>query len=378
MKILITTGIFPPDIGGPATQIEYLASDLAKNGFEVAVLTYGSPEKKSRLFRLANVSKTWPAGLRQVIFGLKTFLMAYSADIIYTTDLYSPGFYSMLASKFWRKKFVVRFAGDSAWETAFNRGLIKDDIIIFQNKIYGSFIEKMKTRRKKILESADAIIAVSNFMRDLAVQIGILPPKIHVIYNAVDFFDSAFVNENPAVPTLVYSGRLTSWKGVDMMLRVVANLKQKYSDIVFEVLGDGPEMGNLKRLTLELGIEKNVHFYGRVTERQTHEVFSRSTIFVLNTAYEGLSHAILNAMNVGIPVITTPVGGNPEIIENGINGILLPYNGEKAWREAIVKLLEDRNLRAKFSRNAKITLEKFKWSNLLKKTIEVFNELCRK
>ncbi|MFH0803631.1 MAG: glycosyltransferase family 4 protein [Candidatus Tagabacteria bacterium] len=375
MKILITTGIYPPDIGGPATQIEYLASDLTKNGLEVEVLTYGNPEKKSRLFRLANVSKTWPAGLRHVIFGLKTFLMAYSADIIYTTDLYSPGFYSMLASKFWRKKFVVRFAGDSAWETAFNRGLIKDDIIMFQKKIYGSFIEKMKARRKKILESADAIIAVSNFIRDLAIQIGILPSKIHVIYNAVDFFGSLSPHKEPTVPTLVFSGRLTPWKGVEMLIKIIVGLKKKYPNVIFEVLGEGSETAKLKDLARRLDTPKNINFRGKVGENESRIIFSHSTIFVLNTAYEGLSHAVLNAMDAGIPVITTFAGGNPEVIENGINGFLVPYNDEKAWLEAITKLLEDGKLRAKFSRNAKITLEKFKWNKLVEKTIKVLENL---
>ena len=370
-RLLITTGIFPPDIGGPATQIEQLASDLAKNGFDVAVLTYGTPEEKQRLFKLASVSKKIPRGLRQAFFGFKAFLSGYSADVIYATDLYSVGFFSMLASKFWRKKFVVRFAGDSAWETAFNRGLTQDNILTFQEKIYADSVEKLKKRRAKILKSADAVIAVSGFMKNLAEKIGVSPEKIRVIYNAVDFFGAMPEKTEPAVPTLVYSGRLTPWKGVDMLIEIVAELKKEYPDITFEIIGEGTERKNLEKSALKLGLEKNVYFRGKMSESETHEIFSHSTIFVLNTDYEGLSHAILNAMNVGVPVITTPVGGNPEVVQNEYNGLLVAYNDKKTWRGAIERLLDDKALREKFSQNGKKTLSKFRWAELVEKTAEV-------
>ena len=375
MKILITTGIFPPDVGGPATQIEYLASDLTKAGLTVTVLTYGKPGKKPRLFNLVGISKKWPSVIRQFVFGCKTFALAREADIIYTTDLYSPGFYSMLAAKFWRKKFVVRFAGDSAWESALNRNLTQDEILIFQKKTYGSFIEKRKNQRTKILKSADAVIAVSNFMKDLAIRIGVPSQKVHVIYNAVDFLPDAPKREKPPVPTLVFAGRLVPWKGVEILIRVVGRLKQFHPEIIFEILGDGPEFGRLKELARSLGIEENVKFRGRVSEPESHSVFARSTVFVLNTNYEGLPHSVLNAMRVGIPVITTPAGGNPEVMQNEVNGLLVPYNDEEAWFKAITKLLDDEDLREKFIRNGEKTLEKFKWSELLSKTIEIFKEL---
>ena len=375
LKILITTGIFPPNIGGPATQIEYLASDLVKAGFDIIVLTYGAPEKKARPFKLFAVSRLWPSPLRQIFFGVKTFYLARSADLIYTFDLYSPGYYSARAAKFWHKKFVVRFAGDSAWETAVNQNITQDNILTFQDKKYNQFIEKRKSQRAEILKSADAVVAVSNFMKDLAIKIGVAEEKIHVIYNAVDFLSASCRWRTPQKPTLVYAGRLTPWKGVEMLIRVVAKLKEKNPDIIFEILGEGSEMNSLKPLVKNLKLEENVKFHGRVSEEESHKIFSRSTIFVLNTNYEGLSHAILNAMQIGVPVITTPVGGNPEIIRNGENGLLVPYNNESKWTEAIESLLNDNVLQEKFSANGKNMQVKFKWSELIKKTSELLSTI---
>jgi len=376
MRILITTGIFPPDIGGPATQIEYLASSLVKAGFDVKVLTYGKPEKKPRPFKLAGVSKKWPSGFRQFIFGCKVFMSVQRKDIIYTTDLYSSGFSSMLAAKFWRKKFAVRFAGDSAWETSLNRDLTQDDILTFQEKRYNDFIERRKKRRALIMHSADTVIAVSEFMKDLAQRIGIESQKIQVIYNAVDFLAEPPAWQPPLVPTLVYAGRLTKWKGVSMLIKIVSRLKKHYPSIKFEILGGGPEENSLKLKVKSEKLEENVKFRGRVSEEETHQVFARSTIFVLNTNYEGLPHSVLNAMRVGIPVITTPVGGNPEVIKDGENGMLVPYNDESAWLIAIEKLIADQDLQEKFSADGKKSLQKFKWSELLQKTLEVFKNLA--
>jgi len=369
MRILIATGIFPPDIGGPATILGALAKSLEENGLEIRILTYsdivsGNGEKIFRV-RRGHYLK----------YFLKMLKLSKWADFIYVTDTYSVGYFAYLLKKITGKQYIVRFAGDSAWEMALNRGLTQDDILNFQEKTYSRLVEKLKKRRTKILQSADAVIAVSDFMKRLAEKLGVSSLKIHVIYNAIDFFDSVPQHKEPASPTLVFSGRLTPWKGLRMLLELIAKLKQKYSNIIFEIIGDGPEMDNLKSLSRQLNIEKNVNFMGRISEPESHLVFSNSTIFVLNSNYEGMSHAVLNAMNVGVPVITTPVGGNPEVVQNEYNGFLVSYNDKEAWFRATVRLLEDKSLREKFSQNGKKVLEKFKWSELIIKTIDVFNSM---
>jgi len=159
------------------------------------------------------------------------------------------------------------------------------------------------------------------------------------------------------------------------MLRVLARLKTRWPEIIFEILGDGPEGERLKELARKLGIENNVEFRGRISEPATHDFFARSTVFVLNTNYEGLPHSILNAMACGLPVITTPVGGNPEVVQGGVNGLLAPYNDESAWQEAIERLLVDEALQQKFIENGKKTLENFRWEKLVDETVAAINSL---
>jgi len=301
--------------------------------------------------------------------------LSFWSDLIYATDTYSVGYFAYLIKKLTGKKYIIRFAGDSAWETAVARGWTEDYIVDFQEKKYNSQIEKLKQRRTKILTGADKLIAVSNFIAEIALKIGVAKNKISVIYNAVDFFGISPQKIKPAMPTLVFAGRLMPWKGVEALLFVLAELKKNFSDIIFEVLGDGPESDHLKKIVRKLNLEQNVKFRGRVSEEESHKIFARSTIFVLNTNYEGLPHSVLNAMACGLPVITTNIGGNVEVVENEVNGLLVPYNDKPAWLGAIARLLNDEALQAKFVASSQKTLENFKWDKLVNETMEVINKI---
>ncbi|MDD2753547.1 MAG: glycosyltransferase family 4 protein [Candidatus Portnoybacteria bacterium] len=376
VKILIATGIYPPDLGGPATLLTELPGALKKAGMDIKVITYSDTalsEQEKREGMVWRISRQSPCS--KISYFWRMWRLSGRCDIIYATDTYSVGYFAYLIKKLTGKKYIIRFAGDSAWETASACGWIKDYIVDFQNKKYGRRIEKMKKRRAKILAGADRVIAVSNFIAGIAKAIGAAEKNIRVIYNAVDFFGELPQKTRPMAPTLVFAGRLMPWKGVGVMLDVVAELKKEIPDIIFEVLGDGPEMESLKEQARKLSIEQNVKFRGRVSEPESHKIFSRSTIFVLNTNYEGLPHSVLNAMAVGLPVIATSIGGNAEVVQSGENGLLVPYNDQKAWITAVKTLLNDEALREKFIQNGKKTLEKFKWKKLVAETVEVIKSI---
>ncbi len=378
LKILIATGIYPPDLGGPATLLTRLPDALRAREAEVKVITYSDvvPEKGGETEKeVYRIGRRQCSFCRQAKYFWQMWRLSFWSDMIYATDTYSVGYFAYLIKKLTGKKYILRFAGDSAWEAAVAAGWTEDYIVDFQEKKYDSKIEKLKQRRAKILTSADKIIAVSNFISGIAKKIGVDAAKIRVIYNAVDFFGQVLKRVKPAEPTLVFAGRLMSWKGVAALLSVVAKLKSRWPDLIFEVLGDGPEENRLKELAFKLGIEENVKFRGRVSEQETHIVFARSTIFVLNTNYEGLPHSVLNAMRAGLPVITTAVGGNMEVVQNEENGILVPYNDERAWFEAITRLLNDENLQARFIANSQKTLENFRWDKLVDETMKAIREL---
>ncbi len=382
-KILIATGIYPPDYRGPATLLEALPGALRERGFEVKIVTYSdvkiSEEEKGLVFRIARGQN---ALLRYAKYFLTMWRLAGWADVILATDTYSVGYFAYFIKKLRAKKYIIRFAGDSAWETATARGWTKDYIVDFQEKTYDARIEKLKKRRQKILINADRIIAVSNFIADIAGRIGVYNDKIKVIYNSLDFINESNIDlaavknirnhySQGDAKIIVTACQLMPWKGVDGIIKILPALKEKVGPVSFLVLGEGQELGNLKNLAEKLGVSKEAHFLGKVEHEKIMDYFRAADLFLLNTNYEGLSHTLLEAMQARVPIITTNVGGNPEVIENCKEGILVEYGDNKQLLAAAVKILSGGQLAETFIQNAKGKLNKFSWENMVQKTAEV-------
>lgn len=382
-KILIATGIYPPDIGGPATILKSLISSLEHNGFDVKLITYSNVAKQDddvyKIFRI-NRKKIF----NQLSYFLKMYKLTNWADLIYVTDTYSVGYFAYLIKKITHKKYVVRFVGDSAWETAVGNNWTTDYIVDFQNKKYDSKIERLKTRRKKILTGADRVIAVSHFIGSVAEQIGADKNKIKIIYNSIDFIDSHI--DKPEVENIrnkfgvnskiiATACRLTPWKGVDGIIKIMPKLKDKFGQVFLLVLGDGPELANLKNLAQELKVENNVEFLGRVKHERVANYYAASDLFILNTNYEAMSHTLLEVMRVKTPIITTTSGGNPEVIDNQKNGWLVSYNNLTELESAAVKILSDKNLADNLTTQATEKLKIFNWENTISETVNLLNEI---
>jgi len=376
MKILILSGIFPPDIGGPATQLDALAQVLVKMGYKLQILTFGQSDKIKYLYPVKKVNN-------KLFFIFFAFKYSRKADIIYAWDLYTAGFTGFILKKIFDKSFAVRFVGDSAWENAASKGL-KDDIITFQQKKYNFMIELRKKLRKNILISADKIVVASNFLKDLALKIGVKESKIKVIYNSVDFLpDIKTAKDKQSVKKdLGFKGimiltiaRLVPWKGIDMLIDLMPDLIEKYKQINLVILGQGQQMSKLKSQIDALKLNNNIFLKGKVDRQTTLAYLQAADLFVLNTNYEGHSHCLLEAMKMGVPIITTFAGGNTETIKNGQTGLLINFNYKDQWQEAICKILDQPQLADKIALNAKKDLIRFSWSKLVKETTEVFNSL---
>ncbi|MFA6322573.1 MAG: glycosyltransferase family 4 protein [Candidatus Buchananbacteria bacterium] len=382
-KILIATGIYPPDIGGPATMIAQLRKSLIAIGHEVKILTYADEVFKEkdvyRIKRQANIF------CRYLNFWFNLLWLSSWAQVVYVTDIYSVGYFAYLLRKFFGKKYIVRFAGDSAWEAAVASGATKDYIIDFQKKVYNKKIERAKSRRQKILVNASQVIVVSKFLAEVARLIGVKPEKISVVYNSVEFselenfstekIDLIKNNFGVSAKIIVTACRLTPWKGVDGIIRILPKLIQEIGEVNLLVLGDGQELNKLTSLATELGVKEQVKFLGRIDRQEILNYFRAADLFILNSNYEGLSHALLEAMLAEVPIVATEIGGNPELITAGRQGLLVPYGDDKKLFEACLLILSDPGLAKNLSAQAKEKLKYFRWQNVVDETNKVFKTI---
>lgn len=345
MKILICAGIFPPEIGGPATYSASIARALANRGHEIRVITYGESEKlkvKNEKFRIFCVSRSRFKPWHHLKYYLAAKKYGKTADILYAQDPVSAGYPAMIAARALKKPFVLKITGDYSWEQAQNRALTDLLVDEFQSlKNYPKPVKKIRNIQIQSVKAAHLIITPSEYLKKLAAGWGIDPGKIQVIYNAVS---APEIMSKQAARTalgiaaddfmILSAGRDVVWKGFNLLRQVAEDVRKTHPRIILRILHDADRAEMAKFL-------------------------SAADIFVLNTGYEGFSHMILETMAAGLPVVTTKVGGNPEIVREGENGLLVEYNNFLQLKEAIIKLFESPDLRLRLSQEARRVFEAF-------------------
>jgi glycosyltransferase involved in cell wall biosynthesis len=135
------------------------------------------------------------------------------------------------------------------------------------------------------------------------------------------------------------------------------------------IIGDGPERKTLESIVKNMHLENKVYLVGKKSKEELALFSAAADIFVLNTAYEGFSHQILEAMAAGMPVITTAVGGNREVVRQGENGFMVKYNDEFNLIEAIKTVWQTPELRERFVEEGKKTAAHFNVDKMCQETI---------
>lgn len=152
--------------------------------------------------------------------------------------------------------------------------------------------------------------------------------------------------------SIVTAVRLEKSKNIPMLLDAFAKVQKIYSNYKLIIFGDGPEYENIKEKSKTLGLEENVILKGR--NNKWHEEAIHSSVFVLSSDYEGMSNSLLEALSMGMPVVSTdhPIGGAREVITNGKNGFLVPVNNAEVFSKKLLELISKKEMQNYFSKNA--------------------------
>ncbi|MDI6591320.1 MAG: glycosyltransferase family 4 protein [Patescibacteria group bacterium] len=386
LKIILAAGIFPPDIGGPAIYTERLSIELFQQGFDVEVITYSNFKHptsniQNPKIKILRISRGHPKGLRHFLYFLNLLKKARDVDVIYAQNPISAGFPAMLVSKILRKKFILKIVGDYAWEQGRAKWNVKENLEEFQDKKYDLKVESLRKIQKFVAKNANKIIVPSYYLKKIITNGWQIPEdKVTVIYNAVEDFFSNFSKREAKQKIgiegdiILSIGRLMPWKGFKTLIEIMPDLLKENPNFRLVIVGEGPEKINLKSQISNLKLNEKIKLVGNVNHSEIPLYLKAADLFVLNSGYEGLSHVILEAMQAELPIITTDIGGNLELIENGKNGILIGYNNKEQLKEAILKLWKDKALQNKFIENSKQKLIDFSWENLVKKTLEILKK----
>lgn len=175
--------------------------------------------------------------------------------------------------------------------------------------------------------------------------------------------------------TLLYLGRITHKKGVFDLLDVIAELRAEFVKLVLICAGEG-DISAAKEKAAQLGIENHVQFTGWVDEDRKDQLINLATVMVLPSYAEGLPMSVLEAMAAGLPVVATDVGGIPDVITSGDNGLLVTPGDKSQLREALRHILRDESFRQRISDNARQTfLNEFRAETIFRQVSSIYEQL---
>lgn len=255
-------------------------------------------------------------------------------------------------------------------------------------KFMVSFNWFLRIFEEKMLERSNKIIAVSDFTRrELLQYYKVKEEKIRVIHNGVDVnkfkpaSDKRKAKEelglNPEDIAILSVGRLYARKGLFTLIESMPAVVRRFRNAKFVISGKGQsnEMKKLIAHAEKLGIRDNIIFTGYFPDEKLPKLYQAADVFAFSTFYENLPFAVLEALSTGLPVVTTYVGGIPEMIDSGKNGFLVqPFNA-KALSDRVLYFLEHPAEADEMGFLArKIILERFDWRFIVKKVLKVYEE----
>jgi glycosyltransferase involved in cell wall biosynthesis len=228
---------------------------------------------------------------------------------------------------------------------------------------------------KKIHQTPDKVQAISKALAKRAEKFG--AKNVEVIPNGVDLKEFQKRNIPKEKYRIVCVSHLKKVKGIEYLIGAMPKVLEKFPEAKLVLIGEGPERENLKTQISNLKIENSVEFKGALPHEKIPEELAKSEVFVLPSISEGMGIVIVEAQAVGIPVIGTNVGGIPDIIKNGENGILVEPKNPKELADAIIKIFSEPEFAQKLVKNAKVNLEKYDWQNIAQKVNSIYQELLR-
>lgn len=367
-KIKIVLVIDLLGTGGAERQLIELVKNIDREKFEISVVSL-STEKTDLLSELiennieVKLIDQWGKICIPTFINLYKFIKLKRPDIVHTY-LFTASLYGRIVARLAGVPFVI--SSERSTEVWKKKSYIITDYILskFTNRIIvnAKAIKEMLIKREKIPAK-----------------------KIQVIYNGLDL--NRLISKETNIEEIkkklnIFNGnkiigivgRLTKEKDHITFLRAAKIISDYYDNANFLVVGGGDLRGELEGYASVLGISNKVIFTGKTNN--VAETLRAIDVFVSTSLYEGCSNAILEAMASGLPVVATKVGGNPEIVNDGLTGILVPPRNPDLLAEAVLSLLNNPELRKTMGKNGRERIESdFILSKMVSNTEGVYESL---
>ena len=310
MRIVIATGIFEPESGGPATYTPKLATRLIEAGHEVTVITYSDQARfdfdtkySFKLVRVVRGNRLF----NRVKFLAAVMQYARACDLIYTLDWFAAGVPVLIAARLRRIKYIVRVGGDYLWEQKY---LDKGEDPVPLSDFYEQGIYARAAYRpffltiKAVLTNAAHVVFNSDIQRDLYVRFyGIAPARTSTIYNPLSR-KGIDVRRDGETHELLFWGRLERMNNIDSLIRAFARAHLP-DDYTLAIIGNGVQREYLSQIIAELNIGDRVTMSPRMRQHEAWERVKNARAFILPTWTAISPNQVCEALAIGLPTLVT-------------------------------------------------------------------------
>lgn len=357
------SGIWPPDVGGPASHAPEVAAFLLEHGHEPRVLVTAAAQPAPETYPVDWVPRSAPPGVRHARALAAVRRLARGADVVYSTGMFGrSGVGSLLA----RRPYVLKLTADPAFERARRRGIFTGSLAEFQRD-GSSRTLPFRAARDAIVRRAAHIVCPSAYLAELTTGWGVPPERVDVLPNPAPDTSGVVTREEARArhgfdgPTLVFGGRLTEQKALDLAIGAAGR-----AGVRLVIAGDGPDRARLERLG-------GATFLGAQTRAAVLELFRAADASILSSSWENFPHGVVESLAAGTPVIATGVGGVSEVVSDGENGLLVPPGDEAALTAAIERYLHDPDLAARLRANAVPSVERYSRERVYGRLLEILS-----
>lgn len=242
-----------------------------------------------------------------------------------------------------------------------------------------SVARKYRLANRCALRRADRVLCVSSETRQRAAQLAGESERLLVVPNFIDLPGGATpLHASPASPeTIIFVGTLSPIKGVEHLLAAAPLVLAHHPRARFLIVGDGSERQRLEAQCDALNLRAQVEFAGRVEREATAEWYCKAGIMAVPSLDEAQGIVVLEAFAHGLPVVASRVGGIPDMVEEGVSGLLVPPGDAEALAAGINRLLDERDLWARCAAGAAAAAGRYSWERGILRIIALYNEVTR-
>ncbi len=325
-------------MGGISAQVDLLRGYMISEGRAADIFsTKGNPFKRiGRFFQLVNTARKYDV---LHIHGCSDWGML-------------PVVYGVIAGKIWRKKIIITYHGGGA----------------------GGYLSKHRDLARRWLCRADKVIVLNGYLKKIFDEYHI--PCI-VIPNIVPLWTGIYRPKDAIAPKMISIRHLTELYRIDMIIRAYEQVLKQYPNATLDILGQGDQREKLEQYVAEHHLD-GVHFIGQVPNEQIYDYLKANDIMLSAPKIDNMPVSLLEAMNAGVLVISSRVGGVPSMIEHGRTGLLfegLEDEGVRGLETEILWALDHQEESMQMVEAAHEEVKKYSWTEVRKQLLPLYESL---